>query len=163
MCPALRKSFHIGWCVYFVGIGVLGWRVRGLHPRRVTTVTRCSLPPSGLGQVGRHGDWVVTDFVTSPLGHHDWVSLKNTCIRRHAWNALTCTWHGYWMCITEAHKVTEICWHKPFILHAYMYSMRSTHTYSMHTWRQTHLTCVYLCEHIRVTVDIKLKIGFQKQ
>lgn len=26
------------------------------------------MPPSGLGQVGRHGDWVVTDLVTSLAG-----------------------------------------------------------------------------------------------
>lgn len=77
-------------CAFLGGGGCVcvgGW----LHPRRVTTVTRCSLPPSGLGQVGRHGDWVVTDFVTSPLGRHGWVNLKNTPIRRHTCNACTYT------------------------------------------------------------------------
>lgn len=71
--------------VYFLG--------RGLHPRRVTTVTRCSLPPSGLGQVGRHGDWVVTDFVTGPLGLHVWVNVKNThtCLCTHLYIHLTDT------------------------------------------------------------------------
>lgn len=36
--------------------------------RHVATVIRYSLPPSGLGQAGSHGDWIVTDKVTSPLG-----------------------------------------------------------------------------------------------
>ncbi|KAL1269775.1 hypothetical protein QQF64_032064, partial [Cirrhinus molitorella] len=34
--------------------------------RHVATVIRYSLPPSGLGQAGCHGDWIVTDKVTSP-------------------------------------------------------------------------------------------------
>lgn len=54
----------------------ISWDGGVLHPRHVTTVTRCSLSPSGLGQVGRHSGWVVTDFVTGPLNHHGWVISK---------------------------------------------------------------------------------------
>lgn len=95
-CPQREPSYGVVCVCLSVYFLEGGWG--RLHPRRVTMVTRCSLPPSGLGQVGRHGDWVVTDFVTSPLGHRGWVNLKNTCTRRHPCNACThtCTWHGHW-------------------------------------------------------------------
>ncbi len=76
---SFRKCFHMGCHVYVSLCISLGWGGGGwLHPRRVTTVTRCSPPPSGLGQVGRHGDCVVTDFVTSLLGRRGWVNLKDS-------------------------------------------------------------------------------------
>lgn len=44
------------------------WNGGGSNPRHVATVIRYSLPPSGLAHVGSHGDWMVTDTVsTSPL------------------------------------------------------------------------------------------------
>lgn len=148
MYSALRKILHMGWCLSLcVFLRGWGW----LHPRRVTTVTRCSLPPSGLGQVGRHGDWVVTDFVTSPLGHHaPMTPTLKTHIRRHTCKYI-CTWHMHllYKCWSHIIDTQDMQMKAYWILHTYMYSMysmRSTHTYSMHAQLQpTGSICASVC------------------
>lgn len=130
-----EKAFKWGsvWMtLYFLG--------RGLHLRRVTTVTRCSLPPSGLGQVGRHGDWVVTDFVTGLLGHHVWVDLKFTHVRRYEFSSRT---HS--LQFTQKIKwVDSTFWH---IICMYSVSVQyEKHTHSLPSQHQPPLF-VWGCMH----------------
>lgn len=84
---AVCVSFCVFLCIFVTGV---------LHPRLVTTVTRCSMPPAGLGQVGRHGDWVVTDFVTGPPGHclgqsHTYTNINISFYHVHTFTV--CTWN----------------------------------------------------------------------